>query len=43
MIRRLVSNYQTVVTQGQPLILMIVVTEIVPQNKQSQTNVRSSE
>jgi hypothetical protein len=42
-IARMSTNYQSVVTQGQPLILKIMVNEIVPQNKQSQTNARSSE
>jgi hypothetical protein len=37
------TNYQTVVTQGQPLIHKIVVTEIVPPKKQSQSTADSPE
>jgi hypothetical protein len=37
------TNYQPLVNQGQPVILKITATEIVPGNKPSQTNVRSSE
>ena len=37
------TNYQPLVNQGQPVILKIAVIEIVPHNKQSQTNVRSPE
>jgi hypothetical protein len=33
-IAKISTNYQPVVPQGQPLILKIVVTEIVPANKQ---------
>jgi hypothetical protein len=37
------TNYQPLVNQGQPVILKITATEIVPGNKPSQTNVRSAE
>ena len=39
---KLSTNYQSLVNQGQPLILKIVVIEIVPANKQSRTNTSSS-
>jgi hypothetical protein len=41
-IAKVSTTYQSVVTHGQPLILKITVNEIVPQNKQSQINARSS-
>jgi hypothetical protein len=42
-IAKVSTNYQAVVNQGQPLILKITVTEIVPRNEPSQTNGGSPE
>jgi hypothetical protein len=42
-VAKLSTNYQLLVNQGQPVILKIVVTEMLPTNKQPQTNARSSE
>ncbi|HEX5398702.1 MAG TPA: hypothetical protein VFY06_06605 [Verrucomicrobiae bacterium] len=41
-VARVSTNYQSVVTQGQPLILKIVVTEIAPLNKKSQPGAAGS-
>jgi hypothetical protein len=40
-IAKVSTNYQSVVTQGQPVILKIVVSEIAPANRKSQSGTDS--
>src|SRR5271168_4556903 len=42
-VAKLSTNYHPLVNQGQPVILKIAVTEIVPPNKKTQTRTDSSE